>query len=169
MSPQVSRENPQVGPHQFEGFEPFDEAMRSVDVSTVARGKHDVAVVRAGENAYGTWGYIGVRKNESEFEFKGYTLEPRSSVGKGPIPLGRFSFRKWVSAKLGKTLRLSNVPGFTDILVHVGNTQGDTQGCILAGKEVDSLQNPTRLKNSRVLTDWLHDNCPSGMIYVASA
>jgi hypothetical protein len=71
-----------------------------------------------------------------------------------------------MSPSLGKTLRLHNVPGFTDILIHVGNTQADTKGCVLAAKNVDRLQDPTRLVNSRVLTDWLYDTQPAGLVLV---
>ncbi|NKB88774.1 MAG: hypothetical protein GKS06_11190 [Acidobacteria bacterium] len=124
-----------------------------------------VGVARAGENAHGTWGTIWVW-NGSKWVRRGFTLEPRSSVGKGPIPLGVYRFRRWVSKKLGKTLRLANVPGFTDILVHVGNVQSETAGCILAAKKVDSTKNPRRLIDSRSLTDWLYDNCPAGRIKI---
>lgn len=83
-----TQESPLSGPYSFEGFRPAEECFPSAVLSALGDGRPDVAVVRAGENAFGTWGYLGVRKNASEFEVVGYTLEPRASVGKGPIPLG---------------------------------------------------------------------------------
>lgn len=41
-------------------------------------------------------------------------------------------------------LWLQDVPGFKDILIHIGNTDVDTSGCPLVGADVD-------LKNGRIL------------------
>ncbi len=32
-------------------------------------------------------------------------------------------------------LQIVNVPGFTDILIHIGNTDDDTSGCLLVGEQ----------------------------------
>lgn len=162
-------ENPLGRPYEFEGFTKPEETLKDLQgsLSVELLTQSGVGVIREGENAHGTWGYI-FTWDGSKWVHQGYTLEPRSSVGKGPIPLGDYSFNRWMSPNLDKTLRLHNVPGFTDILIHVGNTQADTKGCILAAKNVDTLQNPTRLVNSRVLTDWLYDNQPEGLVLVRS-
>ena len=165
-------EYPLSSPYEFEGFIQDPDVQLQVVASQLddvnaLRASRDVAVVRSGENGYGTWGVIGVW-NGTKFEHVGYTLEPRASVGKGPIPFGDYPFRFWMSPTLKKTLRLSNVSGFTDILIHVGNTQGETKGCILAAKRIDSEERPTRLLDSRTLTDWLYDNCESGTVLVRS-
>jgi len=34
-------------------------------------------------------------------------------------------------------LEIRDVPGFTDILIHIGNTDADTAGCLLVGFEPD--------------------------------
>jgi hypothetical protein len=163
-------ENPLGRPFEFEGFAKPEDTLKEIQESLSVQalgGQSGVGVVREGENAHGTWGYI-FTWDGSKWVHQGYTLEPRSSVGKGPIPLGDYRFNRWMSPNLGKTLRLHNVPGFTDILIHVGNTQADTKGCILAAKNVDRLKDPTRLVNSRVLTDWLYDNQPEGLVLVKS-
>jgi hypothetical protein len=163
-------ENPLGAPYKFEGFTTPEEAIAEMSASLDLKNiqvQDGVGVLREGENSHGTWGYLLTFEN-GNWKHQGYTLEPRSSVGKGPIPLGDFRFNRWMSPNLGKTLRLHDVPGFTNILVHVGNTQGDTQGCILAAKNVDRLEDPTRLVGSRVMTDWLYDNKPSGVVIVRS-
>ena len=98
----------------------------------------------------------------------GYTLEPRPTKGKGPIPLGTYKYSRWMSKRLKKTLRLYDVKGFSDILVHVGNKERDTVGCILVGKKLKETRDvgPQALLNSRTLIDWLYDNCHEGTIKV---
>jgi hypothetical protein len=163
-------EYPLSRPYEFEGFSKPEETLKlfskSLDIKSIT-AQSGVGVVREGQNAHGTWGHI-FTWDGSKWVHQGFTLEPRSNVGKGPIPIGDFQFTKWMSPILSKTLRLHNVPGFTDILIYVGNTQGDTQGCILAAKNVDRLQDPTRLVNSRVLTDWLYDTQATGVVRVRS-
>lgn len=35
------------------------------------------------------------------------------------------------------SIELENVPGFSDILIHIGNTVFDSRGCLLVGRGVD--------------------------------
>ena len=64
--------------------------------------------------------------------------------GKTAIPTGtyfidmktvseRFKARKWAKAHGGRVPRLQGVKGFDGVLIHVGNTAADTEGCILVG------------------------------------
>lgn len=65
--------------------------------------------------------------------------------GKTAIPIGRykvnmntvspkFKDRSWAVPYNGYIPRLENVPGFEGVLIHPGNTDEDTLGCILVGK-----------------------------------
>lgn len=49
------------------------------------------------------------------------------------IPEGNYKGRKYSSKRHGKTLKISDVINRTGIIFHVGNTQRDSEGCILLG------------------------------------
>lgn len=85
------------------------------------------------------------------------TIKKKKVYGQTAIPTGtyeitmqvtspRFSKRTfyWNFCK-GKLPRLLNVPGFDGILIHIGNTAKDTEGCILVGKntKVGAVMNST--------------------------
>ena len=67
-------------------------------------------------------------------KIKGKTAIP---TGKYKITLDiispRFSNSSLYKSIDGKLPRLLNVPGFDGILIHIGNTPKDTDGCILVG------------------------------------
>lgn len=52
------------------------------------------------------------------------------------IPKGRYQVDNTYSNHFSKYLPLiENVPGFTGVRIHGGNTSGDTEGCILLGMQ----------------------------------
>ena len=54
------------------------------------------------------------------------------------IPVGRYKVTLEHSNRFGPdTLTLNDVPGFTHIRMHAGNTEADTDGCPLLGMEID--------------------------------
>ena len=55
------------------------------------------------------------------------------------IPTGRYKLSLFTSAKFGKCLEVMNVPGRNAILIHKGNYNKDTHGCILPGRELFDL------------------------------
>ena len=73
------------------------------------------------------------------------TILRLKKAGKTAIPTGtytvdmntvspKFKGRKWAKANDGRVPRLLNVKGFSGVLIHVGNTADDTDGCILVGE-----------------------------------
>jgi len=84
-----------------------------------------------------------------EDEFQCFTLEDEFREEKVAretrIPEGNYSVRVKISGRLHERykrrfpdfhlgmLELLDVPNFTDILIHIGNTDEDTSGCILVG------------------------------------
>ena len=76
--------------------------------------------------------------------------------GKTAIPTGtysvtlsikspRFSTKKQYAFCKGYLPRLLNVPGYDGVLIHIGNSDKDTEGCILVGenKSVGKVLNST--------------------------
>lgn len=75
--------------------------------------------------------------------------------GETAIPTGRYKIIINKSPKFKRDLpRLQNVPGFTGILIHRGNTNRDTSGCILVGenKIVGKVINSTEYEVKLVKT-----------------
>ena len=55
--------------------------------------------------------------------------------GRTAIPRGRYRIRLSMSNRFGRIMpEIMNVPGFTGIRVHGGNTHQDTEGCPLLGR-----------------------------------
>jgi hypothetical protein len=58
----------------------------------------------------------------------------KKEYGKTAIPRGTYEIRLTYSPRFKKKLPLlANVPGFTGIRIHAGNTAEDTEGCLLPG------------------------------------
>jgi hypothetical protein len=62
-------------------------------------------------------------------------------VGQTAIPAGTYRITIYDSPTHGRVLLLHDVPGFTDVEVHIGNTHVDTKACILVGltREPDAV------------------------------
>ena len=68
-------------------------------------------------------------------KIRGQTAIP---VGRYRVSLGvkspKYSKKKQYAACNGYLPRLINVPAFDGILIHIGNTAADSEGCILVGR-----------------------------------
>lgn len=49
------------------------------------------------------------------------------------IPPGVYVLKRVRSPKFGETFEIAGVPGRTHVLLHWGNTEEDTEGCVLLG------------------------------------
>jgi len=88
--------------------------------------------------------------------FECYTLEDEPRVikvmGETRIPAGEYKIKLQTNGELTKKyakrfpgihkgmLWLQDVPNFTTIYIHIGNTDDDTRGCVLVGKIFDQVQ-----------------------------
>ena len=86
-----------------------------------------------------------------EFECFGLEDEPRTvkKYGETRIPAGTYKievrrvggfhvrYKKRFPAFHEGMLWIKNVPGFEYILIHIGNDDDDTAGCLLLGRDVD--------------------------------
>lgn len=80
-----------------------------------------------------------------------YTLEHaygQTGGGYGPkVTVGTYKCTRHTSPKFGyETWMLENVPGHTYILIHIGNYDHDSDGCILIGEKINGVM----ILNSRV-------------------
>jgi hypothetical protein len=79
--------------------------------------------------------------------------DEKKVYGESAIPYGTYKIIYNWSPKFGRNLpRLLNVPHFEGILIHPGNTDADSAGCILVGKNTEV----GRLTNSRYISDELN-------------
>ena len=71
-------------------------------------------------------------------------IAKKKVYGKTAIPKGRyridmntvspkFKYRAWAKPYGGKLPRLMGVTGFEGVLIHVGNTEAESLGCVLVG------------------------------------
>lgn len=91
-----------------------------------------------------------------------YTMENlwmNNQTGISCIPEGDYQVEYMKKSASGKYLDcywVSGVPDRTGILIHSGNTEMDTRGCILPGTSVGSLRGYTAVLDSKGAMSRLH-------------
>lgn len=72
----------------------------------------------------------GLRQDMTPEEIKKIKIH-----GQTAIPSGRYEIRVTLSARFRRQLPiLLNVPGYAGVRIHPGNTDANTEGCLLPGK-----------------------------------
>lgn len=89
-----------------------------------------------------------------------YTLEDAirdvKVFGETAIPAGTYQITLTMSPRFGRMLPLvNNVPGYTGVRIHPGNTKKDTEGCILPGDFVSA--DGQTIYNSRIAFGKVYD------------
>ena len=56
------------------------------------------------------------------------------------IPTGTYTAKRHISPKFGETFLLQDVPGRSEILLHKGNIDDDSHGCILVGEQFNNVR-----------------------------
>lgn len=78
--------------------------------------------------------FFGFALEDAVREVPGKPVEAWKQPGVTAIPSGRYQLALTWSPKFARiTPELVDVPGFTGVRIHPGNTAGDTEGCILMG------------------------------------
>lgn len=124
---------------------------------------HTVRVERFNRDARPTMGRVSI-----DGETIGFSLEDRHRdskvAGDTAIPAGRYPLRwrtagRWAERFKKKgypgSLEICDVPDFTAVLAHYGNTARDTAGCLLAGRLGDLDQRT--IGKSRAAIDRLYE------------
>ncbi len=89
----------------------------------------------------------------------GYTIEDEfrevKVKGETRIPAGTYRVGKRYSPKFTPRfghdmLWIQDVPGFEYILIHTGNTDKDTDGCLIVGKKIGKLEGKRAVLDSKI-------------------
>ena len=82
----------------------------------------------------------GLDQSMSKEKIKELKIYGRTAIPTGTykvrmdVTSQKFKNRSWAKPYDGKLPRLVNVPGYEGVLIHVGNSDSDSLGCILVGK-----------------------------------
>jgi len=103
---------------------------------------------RIEQSGHGTIGVLRIEKEVQCFvlEKRSLLIAPRLSC----IPPGVYICKRITSPRHGKTFEIEDVPGRTHILFHIGNTDSDTEGCLLLGRRPGYINGKRGILESRL-------------------
>lgn len=94
---------------------------------------------------------IGVLNVEAWTDKPIFTLEnPKRATSKDDrIPAGAYQCVPYSGTKYKNVYHIKDVPGRSAILIHWGNTEKDTEGCILLGNRVGEINGQPAVLDSK--------------------
>ncbi len=106
-----------------------------------------VEVVRVEESFdHGTFGYMKIQK-----KVFCVTLEPADLLNRqnvSSIPAQQYICKRIISPKYKLCFEITNVPGRSHVLIHPGNIDDHTEGCIIVGQYWGKLGENRSVNNS---------------------
>ena len=101
----------------------------------------------------------------SPHDLIGYTLELPWKGNQRKIsciPAGFYSVERYSSPRFKEAFHLCAVPNRDSILIHMGNTVDDIEGCILVGNQLGELNGKKAVLQSKDMMDELIKAYPQG-------
>lgn len=105
-----------------------------------------VKIIRTEKTVDGVFGDLFI---DNDYFCK--TLEPEDKsnmTGISCIPEGTYICKRYHSEKYPNTFEVTNVKDRSYILIHPGNTEDDSRGCILIGETLGKLKGKRAILNS---------------------
>lgn len=110
-----------------------------------------IDVTRVCKTEDGTFGALSLSVNNKEYKPFCVTLEPEdknNQVGISCIPADTYICERYSSIKYPDTWEVKDVEGRTHILLHAGNTEEATRGCIVLAAYFGKLYGKYAVLNS---------------------
>lgn len=125
-------------------------------------------LTRLDTSSHGTFGTLRIYSDDGGVLFECFTGEPPwkdNQQRMSCIPTGVYKCYRYRSRRYSKAYSVSKVPGRSAILIHIGNFCGDTtkglktnsEGCILVGMSLGTLQGQKSVLNSTIALTKLID------------
>lgn len=105
-------------------------------------------------------GTFGVLKDDNGIQLC-VTCEPSPAKDHPCVPAGTYHCIPHNGVKWKNVWKVANVPGRSDILIHAGNTDIDTLGCIVVGKSFGWIGTQQAVMESLITLNLLRNLLPS--------
>ena len=105
-------------------------------------------IKRVQSNKFGTYGVMSIAGNPLMLTLENLWKHNQKNIS--CIPRGTYICNRRRSPRFGETFEVSDVINRTHIIFHAGNTEDDTDGCILLGQKFGEIGGKTAILDSRM-------------------